>query len=519
MNWNIVTSTITDTIAITSRPTPPRIRRARRRPAASLDFTITLNRAGLRRSPADRQGIGRQRDQRARAPTSVAHAGADRAARDSCPRRNGGSGDDSVARRERRRLRPAGTAIDRDGQRRHANVGIPDQHGRWTRWPSCIVGSRYGHGLPSNTALVAGTKVFSVTLKTAVVEYIHGHGRDQRNDRREHQCGDHGRHRCRSRKLQILVPGETAALGSSTGKTGTPPSAETSAVPFNVIVNAVDANWNVVGTINDTVSITSSDVNATLPGSAVLVSGTRMFSVTLNTAGNRTVTATDTTTGTTSASISPSITVVSGGSAVKLQLLVPGETAAPGTASGKTGTPSARTAGTAFSVTVNAVDSNWNVVNTVTDVVTITTTNSSATLPGPDAALVAGTESVERDAEDGRFFHADRDRHDQRIVMANTSPAFAVNANTSALLSATAGASAGDHGWRGVRDGAQGEGHGQFQQPKIRERGRHVHRARRRGERDARKRHRDHQRKHGRQRHGDGPAPSPPMPPRAGRSR
>src|SRR5256886_7434461 len=46
----------------------------------------------------------------------------------------------------------------------------------------------------------------------------------------------------------------------------------------------------------------------------------------------------------------------------KLQLLVPGETAAPGTGSGKTGTPTAQTAGTAFTVTVNAVDANWYLV-------------------------------------------------------------------------------------------------------------------------------------------------------------
>src|SRR5206468_11116804 len=40
----------------------------------------------------------------------------------------------------------------------------------------------------------------------------------------------------------------------------------------------------------------------------------------------------------------------------KIQLLAPGEAAAPGTASGKTGAPTAQTAGTALSVTVNAVD-------------------------------------------------------------------------------------------------------------------------------------------------------------------
>ncbi|HXJ76162.1 MAG TPA: hypothetical protein VNM37_25115, partial [Candidatus Dormibacteraeota bacterium] len=55
--------------------------------------------------------------------------------------------------------------------------------------------------------------------------------------------------------------------------------------------------------------------------------------------------------------------VVSAAAFAKLQLLAPGETAAPGSASGKTGTPSARTAGTGFNVTVNAVDAFWNLVN------------------------------------------------------------------------------------------------------------------------------------------------------------
>ncbi|MBI2763979.1 MAG: Ig-like domain-containing protein, partial [Chloroflexi bacterium] len=52
-----------------------------------------------------------------------------------------------------------------------------------------------------------------------------------------------------------------------------------------------------------------------------------------------------------------SVTFVAGAFA-KLQLLVPGETAAPGTVSGKTGSPSTQTVGVAFNITVNAVDAN-----------------------------------------------------------------------------------------------------------------------------------------------------------------
>src|SRR5207244_324328 len=90
--------------------------------------------------------------------------------------------------------------------------------------------------------------------------------------------------------------------------------------------------------------------------------------------------------GTTSSNV-----MVSSGAFAKLQLLVPGETAAPGTANGKTGTPLAQTAGTAFNVTVNAVDANWNVVNT-NDMIAISSSDANASLPA-NTALVGGTKS------------------------------------------------------------------------------------------------------------------------------
>src|SRR5437667_3718368 len=65
--------------------------------------------------------------------------------------------------------------------------------------------------------------------------------------------------------------------------------------------------------------------------------------------------------------------VVSAAAFAKLQVLAPGETTAPGTVTGKSGTASSQTAGAAFSVTVNAVDAFWNLINTVTDTVGIST--------------------------------------------------------------------------------------------------------------------------------------------------
>src|SRR5262249_22816247 len=169
-------------------------------------------------------------------------------------------------------------------------------------------------------------------------------------------------------KLQLLAPGETAAPGTPAGKTGTP-SARTAGATFSVTVNSVDANWNLVAT-NDTVALSSSDVNASLPGNAALVGGSQSFSVTLKTAGSATLTASNVTHTGITANTSPAIPV-NAAAFTRLQLLAPGETAAPGTVTGKSGTPSAQNAGSAFNVTVNAVDANWNLVNTVSDLVGI----------------------------------------------------------------------------------------------------------------------------------------------------
>ena len=73
----------------------------------------------------------------------------------------------------------------------------------------------------------------------------------------------------------------------------------------------------------------------------------------------------------------------------RLQTLLPGETAAPGTPSGKTGTPTAQTVGVAFNVTVRACDNTWTTVTSVTNAIQILSSDASATLPAP-AQLVAG---------------------------------------------------------------------------------------------------------------------------------
>ena len=63
----------------------------------------------------------------------------------------------------------------------------------------------------------------------------------------------------------------------------------------------------------------------------------------------------------------------------KLQILLPGETAAPGTPTGKTGTPTPQQAGVPFEIVVNAVSPNWFPITTVPD--------QQITLSAPDPAL------------------------------------------------------------------------------------------------------------------------------------
>jgi hypothetical protein len=72
-----------------------------------------------------------------------------------------------------------------------------------------------------------------------------------------------------------------------------------------------------------------------------------------------------------------------------LQVLLPGESIQPGSADGKTGAPVQQSAGTAFTVTVRAVDAYWNLVPTVSDHVRMGSTDAFASLPA-DTALVNG---------------------------------------------------------------------------------------------------------------------------------
>jgi hypothetical protein len=110
-------------------------------------------------------------------------------------------------------------------------------------------------------------------------------------------------------QLQVLLPGESNAPNTPTGKTGTP-APQTLYNTFDLTINRCDATWHIVPS-SDTVAITSSDTLAALPPDTALVNGTATISGTFsfNSSGTWTITATDVTTNTVAAGTSSPITI------------------------------------------------------------------------------------------------------------------------------------------------------------------------------------------------------------------
>ncbi len=290
------------------------------------------------------------------------------------------------------------------------------------------------------------------------------------------------------KKLHVLLPGEQLHAGVAPGKTGSPLD-QLTGDQFEVQVLAVDDYWNSISSASDSLSLTSSDQEAILPGKSRLINGAARLTVIMGSAGTHTLTAEDITdpeklaavssvfnvnpgnldhfkfetiseqtagnsfsihitatdvagnpvagyngharlqSSTGSATLSPTeidfvdgvwtgnITLtraadnaqltcldfastphsgqsnlfkVNSGTFTRLQILLPGETATPGVAPGKTGEISTHVSGDVIPATVNAVDAWWNPVVSVNGTVGITSTDQNATLP-LDAALQAGS--------------------------------------------------------------------------------------------------------------------------------
>jgi YVTN family beta-propeller protein len=87
-----------------------------------------------------------------------------------------------------------------------------------------------------------------------------------------------------------------------------PTTTVTARTPFAFTVKALDAMGAVVPTYTGTVHITTSDTAAKLPADAVLAQGVGTFTLTFNTTGNQTITASDTV-GDASSGTSPAVSV------------------------------------------------------------------------------------------------------------------------------------------------------------------------------------------------------------------
>ena len=164
---------------------------------------------------------------------------------------------------------------------------------------------------------------------------------------------------------------------------------------FDVTITGQDASNNTVNNSTTTVTVSSPASNMEFDwnsdgtygdNSGTLVAGVKTIKARNKKAETTTIAAA----GGGGFTTTPADITTTAGAFTKLQILVPGETAAPPSATGKTGTPTVQVATTPFNVTVNAVDQYWNVVDSVSDTVGITSTDGTATLPA-DATLFFGT--------------------------------------------------------------------------------------------------------------------------------
>jgi len=192
--------------------------------------------------------------------------------------------------------------------------------------------------------------------------------------------------------LQILLPGETVHPGTPSGKSGTPTNQSAGSV-FTATVRAVDQFWNVVNTVTDSVVLGSSDAFAVMPAETVLTAGQVLVPVRLARSGPQRIWVSDPIQPAITPDTSAAVTIV-GGAFAKVLVLAPGESVAPGTVSGRTGTATDESINYAFSCTILACDNWWNPVSGVSDVVHLSSGDPLAQI-GPDAAMVNGQASID----------------------------------------------------------------------------------------------------------------------------
>jgi len=192
---------------------------------------------------------------------------------------------------------------------------------------------------------------------------------------------------CTANACSALSAGNHIATASYSGLTATAtltvlatsalvlsglPSATSPGTSMNLTINAHDSSGNPALGDNSTLTFTSTDGNAILPAPTTLTSGSVTVPITLDNAGNQTVTVTEAGSGVkaTSAAVA-----VSG--AVSFTVA---------------GFPSSVTAGQSGTVTVTALDANGSVVPDYAGQVALSSSDPNAVVPAP-ATLTNGTGS------------------------------------------------------------------------------------------------------------------------------
>jgi hypothetical protein len=146
----------------------------------------------------------------------------------------------------------------------------------------------------------------------------------------------------------------------------------TAGATFSVTISALNSAGNVATSYMGTVTITSSDPQAQLPGPTALVNGTATVQVILRTAGNQTITVSDSV-----HALNSGMASVPVSAAQVAQLSV-------------SSVPASISAGTAFNIIVSGVDSFNNVVASYTGTLHFTSSDPQAILPA-DTKLQNGT--------------------------------------------------------------------------------------------------------------------------------
>ncbi len=105
----------------------------------------------------------------------------------------------------------------------------------------------------------------------------------------------------------------------------------------------------------------------------------------------------------------------------QLQILLPGETPAPGTLGGKSGQPDTQTVGVPFSIRVRACDNSWNAQTSITSQIAISSSDETATLPSSAQMSAGEVQFMVTLNADGQFDFQASDLTDTTIPDATSS--------------------------------------------------------------------------------------------------